>query len=201
MADRPIIFSRPMIHALLAGRKTQTRRVLKPQPPSGCACIEPHSTFPNEWVPYCGGDPQHSIAVPYAAGDRLWVRETWNEYPEGVDFAADLAEVSLKQAGPWRSPIHLPRAYSRLTLTVTQVRVERLQMITADDATEEGVHDTDFYDRAEHKVSGGAPYAPERLAFADLWNSIHGPDAWDANPWVVALTFGVVERNIDEEPA
>ena len=88
-----------------------------------------------------------------------------------------------------RSPIHMPRWASRLTLTITDVRVQRLQEITAEDVTAEGI---------PFEADALAPYEWSVARFADLWNTIHGPDAWDANPWCAAISFTVHRCNIDK---
>lgn len=188
MADRPIIFSGPMVRALIEGRKTQTRRVLKP--PYGTLEYLPDRT----WKPIC---------TKFCPGDRLYVREAHSilpraayrmsigtgtiaqaEHPTDGYTAAVFREGFDRSRPPrWRPSIHMPRWASRLTLTVTDVSVQRLQDISDDDAQAEGM----------------APLMnPEPVeAFCALWRSLHGPDAWDANPWVVALTFTVEQRNID----
>src|SRR5690606_25977635 len=98
-----------------------------------------------------------------------------------------------------RPAIHMPRWASRLTLEVTAVKVERLQEISDDDALDEGIAETEFYEAAETKVSAGAPWSPERLAFADLWNSLNAKRGygWEANPWVCAIAFNVHKMNVD----
>lgn len=190
MGDKPIIFSAPMARALLDGRKSQTRRVLKPQPVPCLSWSEPPAgTYPSDkgWS-----------RIPYAVGDRLYVRETCKQIPDskpggyfvpgspfyGVEwfYRAD-GNCPLWADGKWRPSIHMPRWASRLTLTVTDVRVQRLQEISDEDAQAEGM----------------APLMnPEPVeAFRTLWNSLHGPDAWDANPWVVAVSFSVQHGNID----
>jgi len=160
MGDVPILFSGPMVRAILEGRKTQTRR-------------------PCRW-----GVARDAVA----AGDRLWVRETWQpcERPGApmlgsiaglrhapfVQYAADNPQAPAEW-GPWRPSIHMPRWASRLTLPVVSVRAERLHDITEADAVAEGVRDPDL--RAAETA---------RVLFADLWNATYGPEAWDANPWV-----------------
>ncbi len=195
MADRPILFSGPMVRALLAGQKTQTRRLLAP------------------------------FEVPrFVAGDRLWVREDWRA---GVGYdgarARDIAPVSRiwfpadktvdPRAGKTaRHSIYMPRWASRLTLTVTEVRVQRLQEISEEDARAEGMHSWQHDELGtlwSHSVPGQrvrsttvvSPAGWERptSAFLNLWDSLHGRDAWDANPWVVALTFTTERRNIDAQ--
>jgi hypothetical protein len=142
-------------------------------------------------------------------------------------YAADFPQATAAW-GPWRPSIHMPRWASRLTLTVTGVRVQRLQEISEADARSEGASwrlgcsgflgkdagwSMDWSRVGEmsafaHRKPGGPAKAPltekdislpdARMAFASYWNSLHGPDAWDANPWVVALTFTVQRGNIDQ---
>ena len=193
MAERPILFSGEMVRAILAGRKTQTRLVVKPQPelmqPGGT--IKPHPfdvgmflvenwdkqdrAFPNVWR--C-----ENIRSPYAPGDTLWVRETWA--PFGDQAAIYCATNIGLPVDRWRPSIHMPRWASRITLRVTGVRVERLREISTDDALSEGVAETKFYDEGERMASAGAPRSAEYLAFAYRWQSINGPESWAANPWV-----------------
>ena len=196
MVARPIIFSAPMIRALLDGRKTQTRRVLKVQPETGSyrlAVYDPqgfasfrHDAYTRKW----------NVKLPYASGDRLWVKERtawlsshgWRYMADNQDLSDYIEDGEL---GKWCSPIHMPRRASRLTLIVTDVRVQRLLDITEADAVSEGCQ--------PHKMGTGRnPFESYRLGFSDLWNSLHGPDAWDANPWVCALTFTVHKCNIDQ---
>lgn len=219
MTDRPIIFSAPMVRALLDGRKTQTRRILKPQP----------RTFETDEGPckvalFQGlNDPLPRIQlgrvitcqqVRFAPGDRLWVRENWRTVgdaplsecigPSDIMFPATATEGELATF-KWRPSIHMPRWASRLTLHVTGVKVERLQDISEEDARAEGC----FVGKATGRVFtsaaamrlGGAEWANARDWFADLWESINGPEAWEANPWVVAVTFTVHRRNIDAREA
>jgi hypothetical protein len=236
MADRPIIFSAPMVRALLDGRKTQTRRVLKPQPelneaglwryPPDSACVG----GPKKWVKRFGGFCQTDAEglkdfltpigtrtfLPYAIGDRLYVREAHALVPssayrmsEGVPYAVNqddpdracVYREGWERSSPgtgWRPSIHMPRWASRLTLTVTDVRVHRLaDDIMLGDCWAEGcMTGRDLY--GADAIPKGADLPFEE--FRDLWNSIHGPDAWATNPWVVALTFTVARENIDRVP-
>jgi hypothetical protein len=131
-------------------------------------------------------DGEYGCRCPYGApGDLLWVRETWAGHASGVDYAADFAAVSRPQAGPWRPSIHMPRWASRITLRITDIRVERLQDISEDDARAEG---------AEPCTSTGwhgqnIVVMTARELFAELWNKINGPGAWNENPWVWAISF------------
>lgn len=207
MADRPITFSAPMIRALLDGRKTQTRRVLKPKgaaKEAGYNHLALNVLVGSLWW----WDGQHtrvgaSQPYPYAPGDRLWVREAWQS--NGMNWGKRPRDMRLGSGpihyaasdkgewqtywGGWKPSIHMPRWASRLTLTVTDVRVQRLQEISRGDSMEEGCPFSNMAD-------GPDP----RDWFRDLWNSLRGPDAWDANPWVCALTFTVHRCNIDHMP-
>lgn len=219
MADRPILFSASMVRALLAGRKTQTRRVLKGVPDwcgadrrPGFSCLTPagHIEFRGD---YPGDDQVEAgyaskfIKLPFVKGDRLWVKETWrthkvaDELPprlmsgEGrVWYEADRDNCDAH--GKVRVSIHMPRWASRLSLTVTNVRVERLIDCSADDAQAEGL---EWVAPGKWAVDRTLPIIgddPCRV-YADLWNHINGAGAWENNPWVVAVTFTVEQRNID----
>lgn len=199
MADRPILFSAPMVRALLDGRKTQTRRVLKPDP----------DTLPNGFA---------GVRMPYAPGDRLYVREAWRSASCYDDLAPSAMsgeepvryeEDALWQTWGWGAPlrshgrlrqgIHMPRWASRLTLTVTDVRVQRLQEISEADAVAEGVNPCLCGHNCPNGEHGGCCGICEPVtAYAELWTELHGPGAWAANPWVCALTFTVRRGNIDE---
>lgn len=227
MADKPIIFSGPMVHALLDGHKTQTRRVLKQQPvahdvrPNGFFGIT--NTFSFTLCDSGGANSTMAVPVGYQVGDRLWVRERWsgnhafrNTPPsrrisfvgEGVPFIRDeiwyWADGS-PEYGDWEKPrrsIHMPRWASRLTLTVTDVRVQRVQEISEADAKAEGIghsytllHADNWQD---YRHPAGAWLSDPRDSFSTLWGSLHGPEAWDANPWVVCLSFQTHRKNIDE---
>lgn len=212
MADRPILFSAPMVRALLAGTKTQTRRILKPQPDARTTQV---SVCRDQWMGTgpAGEAPgtaqwDHWRRLRYAADDRLWVRETWSHAGvgvwqistarmagrDGVFFKADKDQPGVRY---WPS-IHMPRAFSRLTLTVTDVRVQRLNDISEADAKAEGVPP---FNLSGHLVSGDNPWGvwtdAHRLNFSLTWDSINGPGSWDVNPWIVALTFDVRKGNID----
>lgn len=207
MADRPIIFSAPMVSALLDGRKTQTRRIYRVPPGS-------YVEQGRIWA-MTDGCPHGDAALPYAPGDRLWVREAWavsgdfaainsfdwakfhdprRMFQENLRFRAD-ADAYETAVQAWRYPIHMPRWASRLTLIVTDVQVQRLQEISEDDARAEGVLPDGFEGYRGHEGTIGYPTAI--WAFRHIWNSIHGPDAWDANPWVAAISFTVHRCNID----
>jgi hypothetical protein len=210
MSDRPIIFSTPMVRALLEGRKTQTRRVLKPQPEFRGGAGDWDDAEEWGWEDEDGGLRHISvldIRLPYITGDRLWVREAIDKTSEVGDvfYRADY-EAAHGDRGKglgWRPSIHMPRWASRLTLTVTDVRLQRLHDISEEDALAEGVESCMTTRGRMWKAYGEPPNSwveSARLSFARLWETIHGPDAWNENPWVVALTFTVEQRNIDTTP-
>ena len=170
MKERPILFSGPMVRAILDGRKTQTRRPIKLQP-----FVATPSMFDISKCPL--GQP----------GDRLWVRETWRTgplfgIPRGQKrqipiYRAD-REINIYPAGveinfSWRPSIHMPRWASRITLEIARVWVERVQDITEEGAIREGMV----------RVDRCSPFQ----MFRDTWQSIYG--TWDANPFVWAVEF------------
>lgn len=205
MADKPIIFSAPMVRALLEGRKTQTRRIIKPQPE-----VAENGSW--RWNPPRGVSAgSHITSLPdvlarwgtFAPGDRLYVREAWTARMTHGWTIADARsrmcqeEILYRADGHdsidgWWPSIHMPREFSRLTLTVTDVRVQRLQDISEADAMAEGVDAVTMDDVPRQAAMS------RRSDFAALWNSLHGPEAWDANPWVAAYTFTVQHKNIDQ---
>ena len=218
MADRPILFSAPMVQALIAGRKTQTRRVLKhPMAGNDVRFLQP-VLVDGKWclagetdkhLPFVWNEPPY---LHYAPGDRLWVREAWSPNdvaPTEAVYRADHGDCACfsiwdaakndvgMAVSRWRPSIHMPRWASRLTLTVTDVRVQRLQDISEADAMAE---DADYAaNNMGFSPISGQPHGVRtfKAGFAHLWNSLHGPDAWDANPWVVAISFTVRKGNID----
>lgn len=199
MGDRPILFSGPMVRALLAGRKTQTRRVLEQQGDG----MHLDRVGPTGWqFTGDGGLPRRPIRVRYSIGDRLWVREAWRSDlayddlspsamggEEPIRYEADGSHQTwgypaLSKTGRVRAGMHMPRWASRLTLTVTDVRVQRLQEIDQCDAEAEGVD-----------CSGPVAVNCYRV----LWDSLNAGRGfgWDTNPWIVAVSFDVERANID----
>ena len=186
MKERPILFSAPMVRALLAGTKTQTRRVVKP--------------LKGEEIDPAGIYDQHPgdlelARCPYGQpGDRLWVREAYfgNHYlhpnepadERELHYRADGYEDFEGERITWRPSIHMPRWASRITLEIVSVRVERLHEISEEDAKAEGVE----HYKPEHTV-GLPPCSAHRYAFEDLWRSINGHESWSANPWVWVVEF------------
>ena len=191
MKEKPILFSGPMVRAILDGRKTMTRRVVKPQPTHYCdsdKCWQWKGYSWNEVIhkPDCRIDWRgEEKPIPFYEGLRLWVRETWKPVFEpdtgfvGVEFAAGGMPEDDRNAGAlidgrdrWRPSIHMPRWASRITLEITGVRVERLQDISEEDANAEGIIDGGCLNCGE----------PEPC-------NCNRPGSWDANPWVFVIEF------------
>jgi hypothetical protein len=191
MRERPIIFSALMVRAILEGRKTVTRRVLKFNAAGRAAY------FGKQWH---RDDPDITKGCPYGqSGDRLWVREAWSTHAGFDDISpAQLTTRSLHyladgyvKTGKGRPSIHMPRWASRITLEVTGVRVERLDAISAVDAEAEGLRRFPFEDSFAWALRDGdtSGYATPTGAFRNLWESINGAGSWNANPWVWVVEF------------
>jgi len=171
--ERPILFSGPMVRAILEGRKTQTRRVVRwpEREPSGPEIISgnPGSYYVGEWEVRC----------PYGVpGDRLWVRETFaRSESHGILYPAD--DPTVRYELKCKPAIHMPRAACRLVLEVTAVRVERLQGISLADIEDEG-----------YPGPSQPPSGPYLQWYSDLWDSINAKRApWASNPWVWVVSF------------
>lgn len=206
MSDRPILFSGPMVRAILSGAKSQTRRVVKKQPWASC-CIEDGMEGEPPFVySALGGDgPGHDVhetrtpcRCPYGKpGDLLWVRETWAPLTKGYAYRADPI-WNAPPADRWHPSIHMPRVASRITLEIIGVRVERLQDISVADAIAEGVVE------CNQNLRGLEPCMEWRYAYEDLWGQINGQGSWDANPWVWVVSFNAeltVRQIVREELA
>ena len=183
MSEKPIIFSGPMVRALLAGTKTQTRRLLvQPKRWRGqfdllrTDVVGPHEVW---WWNGTHDRVGASQQCPYGkAGDTLWVKETWRPLGAGVWVYRSTAGTANEavHAGKWRPSIFMPRKIAQLLLRVTAVRVERLQEISVEDALAEGI---------EHRTMNDP-----RVEYRWLWDSINAKRApWGLNPWVWVITF------------
>ncbi|HNW91201.1 MAG TPA: hypothetical protein PKN48_16195 [Bacteroidales bacterium] len=168
MTTHPILFSTPMVQAILEGRKTMTRRISKitPLDVANENLLDDILPIPIEQrCPY--GQP----------GDILWVRESFfNHFSDLYSYKADNTKGNKK----WKPSIHMPKAACRIFLRITDIRVERLKNITEEDANNEGV----FLDMWDNKVT----------AFSNLWKKINGHDSWSANPWVWVISFERCEK-------
>jgi hypothetical protein len=214
-----MLFSAPMVKGLLreieasGTGKTQTRRIMKPQP------IRLDN---GGWHIFSGGggviiDHEQRVEdfaddfAPHQIDDRIWVKETWcteERYnhlkpseicpSEWIGYRA--GPDDLGHHGKTRVSIFMPRWASRITLTVTDVRVQRLQDISEEDAIAEGAswHDGHGIGHSGWRHDLKDVHSDARSSYARLWNSINGPGSWDANPWVVAYTFTPEMRNIDQ---
>lgn len=183
MRERPIIMSAESVRATIAGRKTMTRRAVRPQPERDFA--------PIEIAELLTGIPLGQIRCPFPVGCRLWVKEggVWCDigFEQSVAYRAD-GEPDESWCRPvrWKSPIYMPRWASRLTLEIVSVRVERLQAISLDDAIAEAAGP------GEHPCEDAIRY------FVDAWDRLNAKRGypWASNPWVWALTF----RPLDPPP-
>ena len=201
MKARPILFSAPMVRALLAGTKTQTRRVAKL---SASARVKAVGSQRN-WHPE---DAAAVAACPYGRpGDRLWVKEThrfgiaWDKSKPtqiptvaAIRYEADgvIRTTGQKlEPGKARPSLFMRQTFSRLTLEITEIRVERLQAITEADAEAEGVTPAskDHTAAAVAYIFGAKEFQAHKSAYATLWEQINGPGSWALNPWVWVVTF------------
>lgn len=257
MKERPILFSGPMVNTINAGKKTQTRRVVKqlrddqgrefiyrdgkvwasmtPEELAPLSHDPPRSVFGGEaicdgilwYTPIVVGAGRKGegspLVCPYGSvGDRLWVREsftTWDDgmglavlfksdrsawhdprpdadYPQEVWIRCDYNPLDHDLLNPvWKPSIHMPRWASRITLEITEVRVERLHDITEEDARAEGFPLTwqgEHYDPPTPEQDSWQSYG--KASFFLLWSKINGPESYDANPWVWVVSFKVIPK-------
>lgn len=210
MAIKPILFNTEMVRAILDGRKTCTRRVIKPQPKSGLCytyggshkdCIGKW-TYPNRGAHKLWGEeyklPENikdeelskRWNPPYHTDDTLYVRETWKKAPNGYYYYEDWQRGGIADITKWKPSIHMPKEAARIWLRVTDVRVERLQEINA-----EGIRNEGISSMAVHV--GDMEIALKE--WKNLWNStVKKSDincyGWDANPWVWVIEFEMCEK-------
>ncbi|HBQ0179353.1 TPA: hypothetical protein ACR6U7_000328 [Klebsiella pneumoniae] len=228
MTERGMIFNAEMVRAILAGRKTQTRRIMKVQPSEAFTPMNMalETDYKARW--YTPGvvdkdgylqpaskevfgvsNENEGYSCPFGAvGDRIWVRETFTghyldddqiqDIKDGRDKASSLCEYradypdGYQAADGWTPSIHMPRWASRILLEITDVRVERLNAISQEDAQAEGMELTGWRPTYSDPDSGGEVMTPYDN-FAELWSSIYGDESWKANPWVWVISFKRVE--------
>ncbi|EOY3006910.1 ASCH domain-containing protein [Klebsiella quasipneumoniae] len=233
MKERGMIFNSEMVRAILDGRKTQTRRIMAPQPADD---IE-RGIFPNPEVIGWKSSRRHKHGSTTAhfchygkPGDRICVRETWGVVSHAfsddglmIDWVPDRPATAIHEMpfgngyysgyaiyaadgdftwgdddgyedgrSCWKPSIHMPRAASRILLEITDVRVERLNAISQEDAQAEGMELTGWRPTYSDPDSGGEVMTPYDN-FAELWSSIYGAENWQANPWVWVIEFKRVE--------
>lgn len=196
MKERGMIFNDEMVRALLSGKKKQTRRVISDRHihlfdvasnVGECYSLESGAEHANSQSYYREFCPFGSV------GDRIWVRETWaryniDQYTHDMAYRATPPE-DWPDGGRWRPSIHMPRWASRITLEITDVRVEQLNAISENDAQSEGVGKLreGFWQHyqpgwTQHQLSA-------RGSFATLWKSIYGEESWNSNPWIWVIEF------------
>ncbi|EPC5538520.1 hypothetical protein LWX85_002195 [Salmonella enterica] len=212
MKERGMIFNGEMVRAILDGRKTQTRRIMKNQPagdyPETPALIRNVGTG-FQWHGLYGESSIFNCPLG-SIGERIWVRETYQgplfDYEQMESYLEDSSKfekpdfcVYRADGNPapefydaddnlhcgWRPSIHMPRWASRITLEITDVRVERLNAISEEDAQAEGVQPACYEIRP--------PEAAYRVSFGEVWRGIYGEESWVANPWVWVIEFKRVE--------
>ena len=216
MTERGMIFNSEMVRAILDGRKTQTRRPVKfPVHDKNLGCELAGNELAGELS--AGNYLNSAFGKP---GDRIWVRETWQAIHDYCDENGHVDERRYARSiprhrgnywhpvyeeawgnesredreFPWRPSIHMPRWASRILLEITDVRVERLNAISEEDARAEGIIDGGCLNCGEPEPCGCANPEPDATyAFAYLWQSIYGQESWNANPWVWVISFERIE--------
>ncbi|MEA4805106.1 hypothetical protein [Acetobacterium wieringae] len=203
--SKPILFNTAMVQAILNGRKTVTRRVVKPIKRKGTFIEEDFAGRPCEWV-YTGIDSKRLVKMcepPYQVGDVLWVREAFNtDWCDHVIYKSDggsAIEAGYSREPKWRPSIHMPKKAARIFLKVTDVRVERLQDITLEGCISEGI--SDDYNATSEKHHEALAERAYPVIFSELWDStIKKKDldefGWDASPWVWVVEFERCENAI-----
>lgn len=200
------------VRAILSGQKTQTRLIMKPQPPNwidqlGYTAFTPSGSISGRGSFRTEGPAEMFFKSPYGKpGDRLWVRETWqksglgwgNDLPVGkVHYRATDNGEWKSYWGNWKPSIHMPRWASRLTLEITEVRVERLHSISESDCWDEGIEEIDGWlsnsEIIDMAIKINRCIDDARPTYACLWESIHGKGSWDANPWLWVVSFRRLE--------
>lgn len=198
MKERGMIFNGEMVRAILDGRKTQTRRPIKWKQTRFTEIGEREDGSKWPW----SEDAEHACdfwhPCPFGGvGDRIWVRETWNKYGGLLTYRADHDWIDDMRketvcTAKWVPSIHMPRWASRILLEITDVRVERLNSISQEDAQAEGLELTGWRPTYSDPDSGGEVMTPYDN-FAQLWESIYGEESWKANGWVWVISFKRVE--------
>jgi hypothetical protein len=197
IAERPVLFQTDMVKAIIEGRKTQTRRQIKGQP-TGDESLDLKEVYnhnPEYFYKICKyGKP----------GDLLWVRETWQEStflpkddPDyGYIYRASGNGMAWEQGDDtwrWKPSIHMPKSASRIWLMIEDIRVERAQEISEEDAIAEGIKNLELYGQLHWlRYDEGFCTKYPTISFQSLWISINGEESWNANPWVWVIQFRVL---------
>lgn len=216
--ERPILFSTEMVNAIFNGDKTQTRRIINPQPVvgdnfwrwdgkkpkakynTGAVCVSGYNVLPSN---------DNAVLInqcPYGKiGDVLWVRETHKKIQGGFMYKANPMLIKKTQSlGPtitgdarWKPSIHMPKSACRLWLEIVNVRVQKLNDINDLDAKSEGINKMlGYYRDYNSKYSGLAAHIfMPKQSFISLWQKINGEESWSLNPWVWVITFKKIEKH------
>lgn len=202
--ERPILFSGEMVRAILSGRKTQTRRVIKPQPEWGGSIPGIQAT--NSW--FWRAQKQRGVELSHwpnidefsrelakhcnygNIGDRLWVREAFTDAGYITPIYRADCDGLIAENIRWKPSIHMPRRLSRILLEVKEICAEQLQDISVSDADAEGVSISLIQSLPSHSHSVGDSIA----LFQALWEHINGVGVWRKNPWVWVIKFKKVEQ-------
>lgn len=199
MKERPILFSTPMVQAIQSGIKTKTTRIVKGTPLKWLD----DDGFDLEFV----ADKLNGLSPYGYPGDSLWIRETIMDlrpnfftetgnqiiYKTESDHYKNLIAAAKEKGKKWKPSIHMPRAAARLFLEVISITIERLNVISREDAIAEGVRfdkDSGYYFVADNIMDPTA-----EMAFEKLWSQINGADSWEANPWVWVIEFKKITVN------
>ncbi|MCE9982484.1 morphogenetic protein [Leclercia adecarboxylata] len=211
ITERGMIFNAEMVRAILDGRKTQTRRVVKfklREPGlnlnfSGLKLGHYRTgdsssgyVLASRGAMGCWNDKTFPAHCPYGQpGDRIWVRETFGDCGERLVYRADIDDGAKCKVERWTPSIHMPRWASRILLEITDVRVERLNSISEEDARAEGVPPAGdlLPDYPDTYLTPAGDFATAKVAFHRLWQSIYGDDSWPANSWVWVIEFKRIE--------
>lgn len=201
--ERPILFSTPMVQAILEGRKTQTRRIVSKSNSLHNLQWEyfdwnvVHINKPVGLKVKCKGqDELWRISPKWQVGDILWVRESWcktldvDEFTDGYLYKAEYADPSFTK---WKPSIHMPRAACRIRLEITDIKVERLQEISREDAIAEGMP------HQWQKMKCGEFLPDPRGEFYITWSKINGAESWNQNPWVWVISFERISNPLQVE--
>lgn len=199
---RPILFSTPMVQAILEGRKTQTRRGVKfPKDFVGGNAIFDNQPFGLKYESTDFLGCLKRLFPKWQIGDVLWVRETWTLSELNIKYRADgefnQEDYELGVVNKWKPSIFMPREAARIFLKVTNIRVERLQDITEEDAVNEGISFNSNSIQSGYGVSGSTVHVSAISAFKALWQKINGVESWDENPWLWVIEFETCERPLD----
>jgi len=203
---KPIIFSTPMVQAILNGQKTQMRRVIKDKDITNNFDIDVDGSVYSYINPETGDSYPPTAIAKYQVGDILWVRETWGkdengEYVYRANYGTTEDDSFPPSMFKWKPSIHMPREAARIFLRVKNVRVERVQEITENDAKNEGVKDPYEYQSPEYYEQPNLRgFEINKSAFAGCWDSIYSKRGygWDTNPWVWVVTFEKISKGETE---